>query len=211
MSHAPSRADRLLIKPAAGARPAPPCHPDGSFPRHATRPVTRRVTSSTETPGWRRPQTDRPNESHSHQKPQGSVVTAAVGKVRTPRPPCTRFPRADPDIKQQRSLARGGASREDNSNEKRAACLGSARSWRLDKKGFHASRRSAGPHGEMEIDTYPFRILSFNAVRLPRHPRIRGKVNGACPDDPFFTKYLGEARYLGDKSLSSPVTAAVPR
>src|SRR5437868_15052924 len=65
MSHA-HKADKLLIKPAAGARPAPPCRLDSSFPRHATRPVTRRVTSSTETPGWRRPQTDRPAESHSH-------------------------------------------------------------------------------------------------------------------------------------------------
>src|SRR5215207_4668134 len=65
MSHA-GKADKLLIKPAAGARPAPPCRSDGSFPRHARRPVTRRVTSSTETPGWRRPQTDRPAESHSH-------------------------------------------------------------------------------------------------------------------------------------------------
>ena len=64
MSHA-GKADKLLIKPAAGARPAPPCHPDRSFPRHTKRPVTRRVTSSTETPGWRRPQTDRPAESHS--------------------------------------------------------------------------------------------------------------------------------------------------
>src|SRR5207253_7900287 len=65
MSHA-HKADKLLIKPAAGARPASPCRSDGSFPRHATRPVTRRVTSGTETPGWRRPQTDRPTESHSH-------------------------------------------------------------------------------------------------------------------------------------------------
>src|SRR5260370_595393 len=64
MSHA-HKADKLLIKPTAGARPAPPCHPDGSFPRHATRPVTRRVTSSTETPGWQPPQTDQPNKSHS--------------------------------------------------------------------------------------------------------------------------------------------------
>src|SRR5947209_9280379 len=64
MSHA-HKADKLLIKPAAGARPAPPCRLDSSFPRHATRPVTRRVTSGTETPGWRRPQTDRPAESHS--------------------------------------------------------------------------------------------------------------------------------------------------
>jgi hypothetical protein len=73
MSHA-QKADKLLIKPAAGARPAPPCRPDGSFPRHARRPVTRRVTSGTETPGWRRPQTDRPAESHSHS-------TLRVGRV----------------------------------------------------------------------------------------------------------------------------------
>jgi hypothetical protein len=64
MSHA-HKADKLLIKPAAGARPAPPRCPDRSFPRHAERPVTRRVTDNTETPGWRRPQTDRPAESHS--------------------------------------------------------------------------------------------------------------------------------------------------
>jgi hypothetical protein len=64
MSHA-EKADKLLIKPAAGARPASPRRSDGSFPKHARRPVTRRVTSSTETSGWRRPQTDRPAESHS--------------------------------------------------------------------------------------------------------------------------------------------------
>ena len=71
MSHA-EKADKLLIKPAAGTRPAPPCRSDGSFLRHARRPVTRRVTSSTETPGWRRPQTDRPGESHSH--PSGEEI-----------------------------------------------------------------------------------------------------------------------------------------
>ena len=36
MSHAPDGADKLLIKPTAGARPAPPCHPDRSLLRHAT-------------------------------------------------------------------------------------------------------------------------------------------------------------------------------
>lgn len=36
----------------------------GSLPRHAKRPL-QRVTSSTETQGWRRPQTHRPSESHS--------------------------------------------------------------------------------------------------------------------------------------------------
>jgi hypothetical protein len=48
MSHA-EKADELLIKPAAGARPASPHRSDGSFARHATRPVTRRVTNGTTT------------------------------------------------------------------------------------------------------------------------------------------------------------------
>src|SRR2546430_2503361 len=49
MSHA-RRADRLLIKPAAGARPAPP-RTRGQFIRKARtrRPVTRRVTRGTAT------------------------------------------------------------------------------------------------------------------------------------------------------------------
>jgi hypothetical protein len=48
MSHA-DKADKLLIKPAAGPRPASPHHSNGSFARHATRPVTRRATSNTTT------------------------------------------------------------------------------------------------------------------------------------------------------------------
>ena len=49
MSHA-GKADRLLIKPAAGARPAPP-RTRGRFIRKARtrRPVTRRVTRGTAT------------------------------------------------------------------------------------------------------------------------------------------------------------------
>src|SRR6266511_1916722 len=49
MSHAKT-ADKLLIKPAAGARPAPP-HTRGQFiPKARTRrPVTRRVTHGTAT------------------------------------------------------------------------------------------------------------------------------------------------------------------
>ena len=49
MSHA-HKADKLLIKPAAGARPAPP-HTRGRFiPKARTRrPVTRRVTRGTAT------------------------------------------------------------------------------------------------------------------------------------------------------------------
>ena len=49
MSHA-NTADKLLIKPAAGARPAPP-HARGQIIRkaHTKRPVTRRVTRGTAT------------------------------------------------------------------------------------------------------------------------------------------------------------------
>src|SRR5438132_14251476 len=49
MSHA-TKADKLLIKPAAGARPAPP-HTRGQIIRKARtkRPVTRRVTHGTAT------------------------------------------------------------------------------------------------------------------------------------------------------------------
>jgi hypothetical protein len=49
MSHA-DKADKLLIKPAAGARPAPP-HTRGQIIRKARRqrPVTRRVTHGTAT------------------------------------------------------------------------------------------------------------------------------------------------------------------
>ena len=48
MSHA-NKADKLLIKPTAGARPAPPCTP-GRFIRKARtqRPDARRVTSDTD-------------------------------------------------------------------------------------------------------------------------------------------------------------------
>jgi hypothetical protein len=66
MSHA-STADKLLIKPAAGARPAPPHTRGQIIPKTRTRrPVTRRVTHGTATPGWQRPQTDRPAESYRH-------------------------------------------------------------------------------------------------------------------------------------------------
>jgi hypothetical protein len=49
MSHAHG-ADKLLIKPTAGARPASPYHADGSFRKARTkRPVPRRVTRGTTT------------------------------------------------------------------------------------------------------------------------------------------------------------------
>ena len=49
MSHA-HKADKLLIKPAAGARPAPPHTRRRIIPKARTRrPVTRRVTRGTAT------------------------------------------------------------------------------------------------------------------------------------------------------------------
>jgi len=49
MSHA-EKADKLLIKPAAGARPAPPRTRGRFIPKARTRrPVTRRVTRGTAT------------------------------------------------------------------------------------------------------------------------------------------------------------------
>jgi hypothetical protein len=49
MSHA-GKADKLLIKPAAGARPAPPHTRRQIIPKARTkRPVTRRVTRGTVT------------------------------------------------------------------------------------------------------------------------------------------------------------------
>jgi hypothetical protein len=49
MSHAET-ADKLLIKPAAGARPAPPRTRGQIIPKaHTKRPVTRRVTRDTAT------------------------------------------------------------------------------------------------------------------------------------------------------------------
>jgi hypothetical protein len=49
MSHA-NRADKLLIKPAAGAKPAPPHTRRQIIPKARTkRPVTRRVTRGTAT------------------------------------------------------------------------------------------------------------------------------------------------------------------
>ena len=67
MSHA-LRADRLLIKPTAGARPASPCTL-GRFIRKArTRGLTPDESRTPRTtPGWQRPLTDRPNESHRRQ------------------------------------------------------------------------------------------------------------------------------------------------
>ena len=63
MSHA-HKADKLLIKPAAGARPAPPRTRGRIISRArkaATRPTSHKQRAD---PGWRGRQTDRPDESH---------------------------------------------------------------------------------------------------------------------------------------------------
>ena len=50
MSHTPNGADKLLIKPTTGARPAPPHTRGQIIPKaHTKRPVTRRVTRGTST------------------------------------------------------------------------------------------------------------------------------------------------------------------
>jgi hypothetical protein len=74
MSHAET-ADRLLIKPEAGARPASPRTRGRIIPQARTRlPVTRRVTRGTETPGWRRPQTDRLSRVSQSPKRSGDIA-----------------------------------------------------------------------------------------------------------------------------------------
>jgi hypothetical protein len=70
MSHAET-ADKLLIKPAAGARPAPP-HARGQFiPKARTRrPVTRRVTRGTATTRLAKASDRPPAESYRHPRSQ---------------------------------------------------------------------------------------------------------------------------------------------
>src|SRR5262249_28615501 len=64
ISHA-EKADKLLIKPAAGARRAPPRTRRQFIPRaHTKRPVTRRVTRGTATTRLATAQTDRPGASY---------------------------------------------------------------------------------------------------------------------------------------------------
>ena len=60
MSHA-DKADKLLIKPAAGARPALPAHADGIIPTQGTHDGGQSPDEShaaRRQPGWQWPQTD---------------------------------------------------------------------------------------------------------------------------------------------------------
>jgi hypothetical protein len=73
MSHA-RRADKLLIKPAADARPAPPRTRGQTIPKaHTKRPVTRRVTRDTTTTRLTNAPDRPPPESHSHSS--GTLVS----------------------------------------------------------------------------------------------------------------------------------------
>jgi hypothetical protein len=66
MSHA-EKADKLLIKPAAGARPAPPRTRRQFIPKARTRrPVTRRVTRGTATTRLATAPDRPPGESYRH-------------------------------------------------------------------------------------------------------------------------------------------------
>src|SRR5690349_8148031 len=58
MSHA-TRADKLLIKPTAGAR-----RPDDSLRRHENGLTPDESQAARTTPPWQRPLTDRPADSH---------------------------------------------------------------------------------------------------------------------------------------------------
>jgi hypothetical protein len=80
MSHA-GKADRLLIKPAAGARPAPPRTRGQFIPKARTkRPVTRRVTRGTATTRLAMAQ-DRPTQRVS-QSPEHRALATARHRVR---------------------------------------------------------------------------------------------------------------------------------
>src|SRR5437764_780370 len=83
MSHA-SKADKLLIKPAAGARPAPPRHADSSFPRHAHGGQSPDEShAARRQPGWQLPQTDQLGESYRPPMTGGTLwpARAAPSKV----------------------------------------------------------------------------------------------------------------------------------
>ncbi len=73
----PRRADRLLIKPAAGAGRRRRARTDRSFRRHARSGQSPEEShAARQTPGWQRSQTDRPAESHSPPSPKNGRPTA---------------------------------------------------------------------------------------------------------------------------------------
>ena len=84
MSHA-SRADKLLIKPAAGARRRRRAHADSSFPRHAHGGQSPDEShAARRQPGWQLPQTDQPRESYRHPRVRAIVVALYGDLVLSP-------------------------------------------------------------------------------------------------------------------------------
>src|SRR5215207_6188631 len=81
MSHA-TKADKLLIKPAAGARPAPP-HTRGQIIAKARtpRPVTRRVTHGTATTRLATNPDRQPAESYRPLSATGSARRASSRRL----------------------------------------------------------------------------------------------------------------------------------
>ena len=74
MSHA-DEADRLLIKPAAGARPAPPRTRGQFIPKARTRRQSPDEShAARRQPGWQLPQTDQPCESYRHPTVSGHIL-----------------------------------------------------------------------------------------------------------------------------------------
>ena len=64
MSHA-DKADKLLIKPTAGAGPASPCTPGRFIAKTRSSGLTPDESQAARTtPPWQRPLTDRPTDSH---------------------------------------------------------------------------------------------------------------------------------------------------
>jgi hypothetical protein len=84
MSHA-CKADKLLIKPTAGARPASPCTSGRIIRKARTRGLTPEESQTTRTtPGWQWPLTDRPAQSHRRLATIYVLSTLAVASAAGP-------------------------------------------------------------------------------------------------------------------------------
>ena len=85
MSHA-KKADKLLIKPAAGARPASPCTRGGIIPKARTRrPVTDESHATRRHQAGNGLRQTHSAESHSHPRVGAIVVALLMTVVAWPR------------------------------------------------------------------------------------------------------------------------------
>src|SRR6476659_10902275 len=144
MSHAP-RADRLLIKPTAGARPATPCTPGRIIVKTRNRGLKPDESQAARaTPAWRRPLTDRPADSH-----RSLCRSAALGGA-LPRP------RSRPDARYELSLR---------------PCIALADRTRSTKPHYvRASYRIAPSQASSFVPSYAagFAVMFRAQVLLPR-------------------------------------------